>query len=399
MSLFRFGYLQRKRALTLIAVLTLASTLFSITAYSFLGFYNGFTGYVGEEAGIVAVYSKIGSTPFSGVVAVQTATELSCLPGVVAVSPEVLAPCTINEQSVFIRGILPQEAAQLNPLIIVTGQALNFTDTNSAVIGEGLAQRFHLKTGDKMLFLGVLSQRYAELNVKGIFTFDSYLNDEALVPLYVGQWLRGISYNQVTLVRVKIDPAQTSINQLYGQISANRTSPSTSTSPTPAPTSQIQRQLQELLPISQSHLDASNIGVEDSEQFMQNYLNRYGVSKDTLIVLSVVVLAFASGTAVCAIRLFVKQHNSDLSTLQSIGVSKKRLKRDLTTRMSLWTLIAILLGTLISDGVLLVFQRWGYLLVLSHAIHFTLDPVVVAANFVILCALIAVSIYRMELKQ
>jgi ABC-type lipoprotein release transport system permease subunit len=167
--------------------------------------------------------------------------------------------------------------------------------------------------------------------------------------------------------------------------------------PTPAPTSQIQRQLQELLPISQSYLNASNIGVEDSEKFMQNYLNRYGVSKDTLMVLSVVVLGFASGTAVCAIRLFVKQHNSDLSTLQSIGVSKKQLKRDLTTRMSFWALIAILLGTLVSDGVLFVFQRWGFLLVLSHAIRFTLDPVVVAANFVLLCALVAVSIYRMEL--
>jgi predicted lysophospholipase L1 biosynthesis ABC-type transport system permease subunit len=230
-----------------------------------------------------------------------------------------------------------------------------------------------------------------------VFTSDFYLNDEALVPLYVGQWLRGINYGEATLVRAKIDPSQTSINQLYQQFSANRTGPSSS--PIPAPASQIQRQLQELLPISQSYLNVSSIGIENSQQFMQNYLNRYGVSKDTLIVLSVAVLAFASGTAACAIGLFVKQHNSDLATLQAIGVSKKRLKRDLTTRISFWALIAILLGTLISDGALSVFQSWGYLLVLSHSIRFSLDPVVVAANFVLLLALIAVSIYRMELKQ
>jgi ABC-type lipoprotein release transport system permease subunit len=397
LSLFRFKYLQRKRTVTLIIVLTLVSTLFSITAYSFLGFYNGFSSYVGEEQAIAAVYSKRGSTPFSGVIAVQAATELSSLSGVVAVSPEVLAPCTISDQSVFVRGIIPEEAAQLNPLKIVDGQTLNFTDTNSAIIGEGLAQRFHLKIGDKVLVIGVLSKQYAELNVKGVFTSDSSLNDEALVSLYIGQWLRGISYNQVTLVRIKIDPSQTSINQLYGQISANKTDPSTS--PAPAPTSQIQHQLQELLPISQSYLDVSNIDIENSEQFMQNYLNRYGVSKDTLIVLSVIVLAFASGTAVCAISLFIKQHNTDFATLQSIGVSKKQLKRDLATRMSLWALTAILLGTLISAGVLFAFQKLGYLLFLSHSIRFTIDPVVVAANFVLLCTLIAVSIYRMELKQ
>lgn len=399
MSLLRFRYLQRKRTLTLIVILMLTSTLFSITAYSFLGFYNAFTGYIGEEQDIVAVYSKSGSTPFSGVIAVQAVTELSSLPGVVAVSPEVLAPCTVNDQSIFTRGIIPQEATQLNQLRIVDGQALNFTDTNSAVIGEGLAERFDLKTGDRVLVIGVLSKRYVELNVKGIFVSDSYLNDEALVPLYVGQWLRGIKYDEVTLVRAKIDPSQTDIIRIYGQISADKTGISAPASPSAAPTSQIQRQLQELLSISQSYLNASNIGVEDSQQFMQNYLNRYGVSKDTLLVLSIAVLALASGTAVCAIRLFVKQHTSDLATLQSIGVSKKWLKLDLATRMTIWALIAVLLGTLISDGVLFAFQRLGYLLVLSHSIRFTLDPVVVAANVVLLCVLIAVSIYRTELKQ
>jgi ABC-type lipoprotein release transport system permease subunit len=399
LSLLRFGYLRRKRAVALIGVLTLASTLFSVTAYSFLGFYGGFTGYVGEEQDIVAVYSKSGSTPFSGVIAVQAADQLSSLPGVIAVSPEVIAPCTINGQSVFVRGIIPQETSKLNPIVMLDGKSLSLNDTNSAVVGEGFARRFQLKTGDCILVFGVLSNRYVELYVAGILTSDSSLNDEVLVPLYVGQWLRGISYSDVTFIRVKIDSAKTGINPLYQQISANKTGPPASSSPSPTPTSQIQRQLQELLPISQAYINVSNIGVENSERFMQNYLNRYGVSKDTLIVLSVIVLAFASGTAACAIGLFVKQHNSDLATLQSIGASKRKLKLDLTTRMTIWAVVAILLGTLISDAVLLVFQRIGVLLVLSHAIRFTLDPLVVAVNFLLLFLLIVFSISRMELRQ
>jgi ABC-type lipoprotein release transport system permease subunit len=399
LSLLRFGYLRRKRAVALIGVLTLASALFSVTAHSFLGFYSGFTGYVGEEQDILAVYSKSGSTPFSGVIAIQAADALSYLPGVVAVSPEVIAPCTLNGQSVFVRGIIPQETGILNPLAMLDGKSLSLNDTNSAVVGEGLARRFQLKTGDSILVFGVLSNRYVELDVAGILTSDSSLNDEVLVPLYVGQWLRGISYSDVTFIRVKIDSAKTGINPLYQQISANKTGPPASSSPSPTPTSQIQRQLQELLPISQAYINVSNIGVEDSDRFMQNYLNRYGVSKDTLIVLSVIVLAFTSGTAACAIGLFVKQHNSDLATLQSIGASKRKLKLDLTTRMTLWAVIAILLGTLISDAVLLAFQRLGVLLVLSHAIRFTLDPLVVAANFGLLFLLIVYSIYRMELRQ
>jgi len=398
LSLLRFSYLRRKRVIMLLAVLTLASTLFFITACSFLGFYNGFTSYVGEEQDIVAVYSKIGSTPFSGVIAVQAADELSSLPGVVAVSPEVIALCTLVDQSVFVRGVLPQETTKLNSIEMIYGEPLDLNETNSAVIGEGLAQRFQLETGDSILVFGVLSKRYAELHVAGVFFSDSSLNDEVLVPLYIGQWLRGISYGEVTFFRVKIDPAQTSINQLYQQIGIPKTVPSFSASPSPTPTSQLRHQLEELLPISQAYLDVNNVGVENSGRYMQNYLGRYGVSKDTLLVLSVVVLVFASGTAACAIGLFVKQLNIDLATLQSIGVSKRKLKFDLATRLSFWAAISILFGAVISDVVLSVFQDLGYLLVLSHAIRFTFDPMIIAANFGLMLLLIFVSLYRLELR-
>ena len=399
MSLIKFRYLRRKRMLTLIAILTLTSTLFSVTAYSFLGFYNGFTNYVGEEKDIIAIYSKSSSTPFTGVIPLNLADKITAIDGVVAISPEAIAPCTINDKSVFIRGIIPQEFNRLNPLTIVEGQTLNITDTNSAIIGRSLSQRLKLETGDKILVFSVLSERYVELQIKGIFQSESSINDEALVPLYVGQWLRGVSYNDATLIRAKINLTQTNANDIYQQI-ANQTTPSPSTaSPSPTPKSETQRELEALIPLAQANLDVGNIGIEQSQQFMQNYLDRYGISKDTLIILSIVVLVFASGTATCAITLFIKQHSSDIDILRSIGVSSKKLKTDLTLRMVTWALIATIMGTIIGAIVITIFQRIGYLQVLSHTITFQLDPLIIAANFILLSVLISINIARTELKQ
>ena len=400
MSLLNFRYLHRKRMLTLIVILTLTSTLFSVTAYSFLGFYNGFTNYVGEEKDIIAIYSKAGSTPFTGVIPLSLANKITPIDGVIAISPETIAPSMINDQSVFIRGIIPQELTRLNPLTMVEGQTLNITDTNSAIIGKSLADRLHLKTGDKILAFSVLAKRYVELQIKGVFQSGSSLNDEALVPLYVGQWLRGLTYNDATLIRAKIDLSQTSANQIYQQI-ANQTtpSPSSSASPSPTPKSETQRELEALIPLAQGNLKVGNIGIEESQQFMQNYLDRYGISKDTLIILSIVVLIFASGTAICAITLFIKQHSSDIDILRSIGVSSKKVKIDLTLRMVTWALIATVIGTLVSAVVIAFFQKIGYLQVLSHSITFQLDPLIIAANFILLSALISINIARTELKQ
>jgi ABC-type lipoprotein release transport system permease subunit len=399
MRLINFRYLRRQRILLLLLILTLTSTLFSITAYSFLGFYNGFTGYVGEQNNIIAVYSKIGSTPFTGIVPITVVNTIASVKGVMATSPEVIAPSMVNGQSVFVRGILPQETELLNPITINAGDNLNINDTNSAIIGQAAAQKLNLKVGDNILILSVLSEKYAQVQIKGIFQSSSSLNDEILVPLYTGQWLRGLTYNDATLIRVKIDLNQTDSSRLYQAIT-NQTQPiKPSTTPSPTPNSQVQKELQALIPLTQSNVNLQNIGVEGSQQFMATYLDRYGVSEDTLIALSILVLVFSSGTAISAITLFIRQHDSDIETLRAIGVSTKKIKIDLSLKMLTWALISTAAGTLISATVLTIFQKTGYLQVLSHTITFQLDPVIIAANIVLLGAIIGLNIARTELKQ
>jgi ABC-type lipoprotein release transport system permease subunit len=397
MSLINFQYLRRQRILGLIVILTLTSTLFSITAYSFLGFYNGFTNYVGEEQDVIAVYSTKGSTPFTGAVSLALNDRINTIEGVIATSPETIAPSTINGQSVFIRGILPQELSKLNSLTILQGENLNLTDTNAAIIGKNLSQRLNLKVGDEILAFSVLSERYVQLVVRGVYQSESSLNDEVLVPLYVGQWLRGVNYNDVTFIRAKIDPAKINANQIYQEI-ANKTAPPTA-SPSPTPKSTTQRELESLLPLVQTNLNVGNIGIDESQQFMKNYLDRYGISKDTLIILAIIVLIFASGTAICALTLFIKQHATDIETIRAIGVSTKKIKIDLLLRMLIWSLMATIIGTLVSAAVLVGFERTGYLQVLSHTISFQLDPLIVALNFIFLSLLTSINIARRKFKQ
>jgi ABC-type lipoprotein release transport system permease subunit len=345
----------------------------------------------------LAVYSTIGRTPFTGIVSLSAVNTVASLTGVIAVSPEILAPSMISEHSVFVRGVLPDQLSKLNTLIFIEGRNFNSTDTDSTAIGKGLADKLNLKLDDTILAQGVLSRQYVELKIVGIFETTSSLNDEALVPIYIGQWLRGLTYNDATVIRTKIDPTQTNANQLYQEFSAKANT--TNTTPSPIPKSDAQQQLEKIIPITSSGINLKNIGVERSQEFMQSYLSRYGISKDSLIILSIVVLVFASGTATGAITLFVRQHSPDIDIIRSIGVSTTKIKTDLTLRMISWALIATIIGTLASVAIIYAFQRLGYLQVLSHSITFQLDPTIIAANFILLSILITVNIARMELKQ
>lgn len=398
MRLLNFRYLRKQRIALLILILTLTSSLFSITAYSFIGFYDGFTNYVGGDKNIVAIYSSVASTPFTGTIPLAAEDDISSLDGVLVTSPEIMIPCIVKDQSVFVRGVIPEDVSQLNPIIITQGTGLSLNDTSQAIVGDGAARKLNLGVGDDFVAFNAIRQKYVHLQVKGIFQSpDSALNDEVLVSLVVGQWIRDSGYNQVTLIRVKLDLNQTSIDQLYQTLSdqAGQTSPT----PKPSPKSAAKEQLASLIPLTSSKIDLNRISIDESQDFMSSYLNEYGISKYALIVLSVVVFAFASGAAISAITLFVRQHAKDIGTIRSIGVSSKKIKADLTIKMAGWALIATALGTAISAAVILLFQRIGYLQVFSHTITFQIDPLIIVANFALLSVLVAVNMARVELRE
>ncbi len=132
---------------------------------------------------------------------------------------------------------------------------------------------------------------------------------------------------------------------------------------------------------------------------MEDYLSSFGVTKNTLIILSVIVLIFSSGTAICALTLFIDQHKREINILRMVGASIQRIKLDLIAKVLSWSLISSLLGIILSFSILFIFNQVSSLQVLSHNITFSPDPLIIAANFVLISLLVSLQILRSDVKQ
>lgn len=389
-----FKYLKLQRILTLAIILTLSSTLFSITAFSLLGFYKGFTSYLGEGEEIVAVYDPKSSTPFTGLVPVYLAERLSALKGILASSPEVIAPCIVKGESVFLRGIIPEDFERLDKLTIIEGYMFELEDLNSIILGKNVAEKLRLKLKDKTLVLGVLTDRYLELEVKGVFVSHSPLDDEILAPLYVGQWLRGTDYGHVTLIRFKIDRNIITPSLIFEEIAKEASKSSKAQSQTQT---QIKKP-QGIAPRIIARFRIEDIGVEEAYDFMRGYMDRYGLTRESLLILSVVVFLFSGASIETASKTILMQHRGEINVLRSIGASKRLLKRDILIKLLPWSIAASSLGLALAIAILTLIQGKGYLQVLSHIIPLEIDPLVIALNFILTLVLVSISILRSDLE-
>jgi ABC-type lipoprotein release transport system permease subunit len=390
MRLLGFKYFKRQRVLTLALIITVSSMLFSLTALSLLGFYRGFTAYLGEGKDIVAVYDRKSRTPFTGLVPAYLAERISALNGVLAGSPEAIAPCIVKGESTFLRGIIPEAFTKLNQVTMVEGTMLGLDDLNSAVVGKNVAERLRLKLNDKILVLGVLSDRYLELQVKGIFVSHTPMDDEILAPLHVGQWLRGTDYGHVTLIRFKIDRDAITPSRIFEEIAKEASEPS------PPPSTAPGQQPPSITPRIIARFRVEDIGVEEAYNFMRSYMDRYGLTRESLLILSAMVFLFSSFSIAAASKTILAQHKGEINVLRSMGASKRLLKRDMLIKLLPWSIAASSLGLAMAAAVLTVIQGSGHMQVLSHTVPLQIDPLVVALNFILVTLLVSVSILRSD---
>lgn len=392
--LLRFRYLRFKHFLVFLTILTLASALFSFTALSFLGFYNSFNAYLGEDQNVIAVYNRQSRTPFTGTLPAYLTNQVSAVNGVLGCSPETITPCMVNEQVFFIRGVIPQEFSTLNAVKMIEGNYLRLTDLNSIILGVRLADRLNVNLYDRVLVFGVLADQYVELQVSGIYLANSSMDDECLVLLNVGQFLRGVSYNYVSLIRVKINPDVVSSDIIYEELVNKAVQPSG----TSKSTFDQSPKYREILPWSTATFLMSELGVGSPQRFMQSYLDKYGVTEQTLILLSVVVCFFVSATVLFAAQTFLQQHRGEISVLRSMGASKRTLKLDIFCKVFPWSFASAGVGLLVAILFLSVLQEFVSLSILSHNVTFSPSPTVLLMCFVLMSALASLSIAFLEIK-
>jgi len=387
MKIIGFNYLQKQHFLTLTIILILASALFSITALGFISIYRSLNNYLGEGENIITIYDRKSRTPFTGLVPTYLAERINSINGVLASSPEVVMPCIVKGKSIFLRGVVPDELYQLNPLTILEGETLQLNDTNSAMVGKSLSNELNLVPNDKIIVLGALSEQYIELEIKGIYESNTALDDEVIAPLYVGQWLRKTDYGHVTLIRVKIDRSKVSPSQIYETLvqEAETPTPSPSNETKPSP-------LQQMIPFSRATYTPENLGVKETQEFMKTYLDRYGMTRETLLILSAAVFIFATATIFASSHTLIRQHKPEITVLRSLGASAKTLKLDLVIKAIPLSVAASLAGILIATVALLILQEVGQPQVLSHRVQFQPDLLLLALNTILVTLIVVLAI-------
>ncbi len=395
MKLKDFKYLQGRRVISLILVLALSSTLFSVTAFTLQGFYNSFNSYLGVGEDIVAIYDRGSNTPFTGLVPKFLAEQISSIDGVYVSSPEILIPCIIENTSIFLRGIIPEVFFELNRLTLVEGDMLEQSDVNSVMLGINSAKRLGLNLGDKILLHGVLKSKYIELKIKGIYASNSGLDDEAITLLHLGQWMsRSDDYNYVTLIRVKTDGSSETQTKIFEKI-AEEAQDTTSNS---GGSEGVEEQLRWIIPVLKIRFNIEKIGVEKAQSFMKSYLDKFGVTRENLLILSVMVFIFGSFSISIANKNLLKQHGKEIELLRSLGASNNTIKKDLISKVLVYSFIASTLGIILVGAVLFFVEKNSYLQILSHGIMFKLDPVIVVLNFLLPALILTLTILRLNLE-
>jgi ABC-type lipoprotein release transport system permease subunit len=101
---------------------------------------------------------------------------------------------------------------------------------------------------------------------------------------------------------------------------------------------------------------------------MRSYMDRYGLTRESLLILSAMVFLFSSFSIAAASKTALAQHKGEINVLRSMGASKRLLKRDILIKLLPWSIAASSLGLAMAAAVLTVIQGSGHLQVLSHTV-------------------------------
>ncbi len=363
MRLLKFDYLDRRRIWGMALIVGIASTLFATLALPVLGFYQGFTGYLGESENVMAIRQGGSNTPFSGLVPSRMASRASYLKGIETVSPETIVSGFIDGEPIFIRGVMPRKFLSLSKIDVVKGSELGPRDLNSCLVGRDLAKRMDLNSGDRIAIRSAMADRYSILRVKGIYSSGTALDDEILVPLYQGQWLRGIGHDRLTMVRVGYDRSVTSAEDIRRELVGREENE--------------EEEFWDLIPVSEIPVEEGKVDYTEAEKYMRGFLGEYGISRVTLVALAVSVFVFAGAAAVFACRHLVKRHEEDIFVLRSIGASKRKLEIDMILKLLPWLLLSSLSGLGVGYGLTLLLKQQGLLRIITHTVRLSPDPLMI----------------------
>ena len=128
-------------------------------------------------------------------------------------SPEIFAFAEIGGSAAIIRGVDFQAFMGVEGARLVSGAMPS--DPSQGLIGSRLADRINAEIGDRYPLVGSFNPSVSEVEIVGIITSSSGVEDELIVSLPLSRCLTGISSNSVSIIRVLGDTAQ--LEEMFGK--------------------------------------------------------------------------------------------------------------------------------------------------------------------------------------
>ena len=185
-------------------ILIASSAAFSVTFSLLLSAQSVGSNTLGESKGVVIVSSGSSKTPITSVIPIALIGKIGTISGLENIIKEVHAPTTLANRSVMVRGLDPAIFYQIDNPKILKGSAIQLNDTTGVMVGSIIASEMNINVGDQLLLIGALCPASVNVIVVGIFHTGSIIDNEIVAPLWVGQWLRGLDYSTVSIIRVEV---------------------------------------------------------------------------------------------------------------------------------------------------------------------------------------------------
>ena len=344
--------LSSKRAIFfLVLILLLTSAAFAVTSSILLSVDSTASGILGESRNTIVIAQANSRAPFLGTLPIGLAGALGSVSGVRVVSPEVFAPSTLSNQPIMVRGVDPELFMALQNPTILEGRPLAANDTAEAMVGETLAKQMNLHPGSQIVVVGGVRATIAQLTVKAVFSTGSSLDNEVIAPLWVGEWLRGVSYGIVSILRIGVGaqdaPSQVALGLQRVVENLSRTTAGSGQTPGEG-----------FMPVSSNITSFAGHVVEASPAVSSAFFSKtVGLSQENILLISALVFVSMSVAIVCALQEAVFRSRNELGTLRTIGMSSRRLSWNVI-------LVATSLSFAASVGGLLV--GWGFLTLVAE---------------------------------
>ncbi|RLG82944.1 MAG: hypothetical protein DRO18_08325 [Thermoprotei archaeon] len=189
-----------------------------------------------------------------------------------------------------------------------------------------------------------------------------------MTTLDVARYVRGVPSNEVTLIRVIYDPKELNTNVLMKLLNIKKPP----IKPAPLPTYLFE---QAAIVLTKVGGDAY---VATPQELTDIYLSRFGLSRDMFFISSILIVALLSyivyvcGSTVMALR------KSELVIINSIGVSRVKMKMLLLTLLIPVVTASILIGIYLAPYI----GRLWYLTIAGYRLGIELDVTLVITQLV-----------------